>query len=78
MFNICFHCWHGVKGTRRKIKLKNSCRQRNPYISKDNYVYYIMLEECCKCNKKRKSPIYRDCDIDRALEFPSLEDEPLL
>ena len=73
---MCWHCWHHIEGSRRKIKSNNRCTRSNPYVS-NNHVKYVMLQECCKCGKKRITTIYRDYQVDRGLEYPSIDEDPL-
>lgn len=73
MFKICFHCWHHVEGSRRKLKAKNKCKSSNPYIEKE-YVNYIMKERCCKCGKVRNTDVYQDYRVGRGLEYPNYEE----
>ena len=71
MFNFCWHCWHHIEGTRRKIKIKNKkCRDSSLYITNEISVQYIMKERCCKCGKVRDTDIFRDFDVQRGLKYP--------
>jgi|CZCB01.1.fsa_nt_gi hypothetical protein len=70
MFNFCWHCWHHVDGTRRKLKSNSSCKESDPYIADNLYVKYIMKKRCCKCGKIKNTEIYRDYQIDRGLSYP--------
>lgn len=72
MFKFCWHCWHHIDGTRRKLKSNNGCKESNPYIS-GSCVRYIMKQRCCKCGKVKDTPIYRDYQIDRGLSYPDYE-----
>lgn len=76
---MCWHCWHHLEGTRRKIKSDSTCNRSNPYISSSwadsPHVKYIMKKECCKCGIIKDTEIYRDYQIDRGLEYPPLQSE---
>jgi hypothetical protein len=73
MFKFCWHCWHHIEDTRRKLKSKNKCKQSNPYITKDISVQYVMKERCCKCGKVRDTDIYKDFNVQRGLSYPDYE-----
>lgn len=73
MFNLCWHCWHHIDGTRRKLKSNNKCKESNPYII-GGHVKYIMKKQCCKCEKIKDTPIYRDYQIDRGLSYPDYQE----
>jgi hypothetical protein len=76
MIKLCWHCWHYLQDTRRKIKpsFHNKCKLEDPYVSND-HVKYIVIERCCKCGKEKESPIFRDYDIRRALAYPEYNKE---
>jgi hypothetical protein len=78
MFNFCWHCWHHIDGTRRKLKSNNKCKDSNPYIFSNfidsSHIKYIMKERCCKCEKVKDTDIYRDYQIDRGLSYPDYEE----
>ena len=76
---VCWHCWHKIENTNRKLKTNIKCKNIHQYISKGSVgfcVRYVILEECCKCKKKR---IYycEDYQVDRGLSYLSFEDSPL-
>lgn len=78
MFKFCWHCWHHIDGTRRKLKAKNKCKESNSYISggglKAPHVKYIMKKRCCKCGEIRNTDVYEDHDIQRGLSYPNYEE----
>ena len=73
MFKFCWHCWHHIDNTRRKIKNPfRNCKESDPYVSED-HIKYIMQKRCCKCGKIKETDIYRDYQINRGLEYPPYE-----
>ncbi len=73
MFKLCWHCWHHIEESRRKIKAHNSCRELGPYVAY-NHVKYKMKKHCCKCGKVKDTEIYENYDIQRGLTYPNYED----
>jgi len=63
-----FHCYHTIDGTQRKIKSLSKCKETDPYIC-SGHVKYTTKQKCCICGKERTSPIYRDYQIDRGLNY---------
>lgn len=78
MFNICWHCWHHIEDSRRKLKSNSRCKESNPYISEgiisSPHVRYIMKKRCCKCGKIKDTDVYGDYDISRGLSYPNYEE----
>lgn len=64
-----FHCYHKIEGSERKIISNSKCKERSPYIANGCYVLYTIMRKCCVCGKIKESPIYKDYQINRGLEY---------